>query len=168
MSEEQNNPELLSPPFWGNSDILPFNVDNVEVRTMYCYFPIFTSNGSIIVVDPYEPTKEITIITPSSNEIADRFLAEGDLLAVCAIAKAEGCNETILTEVESLVKAELRKGLELPYNRGELISTENFQLLNEENRDIIESYMTYEDRLGVEPEDINLYLFIHNSTESES
>lgn len=168
MSEENRNlPELLAPPFWGNSDVLPYTVDNIAVRTMYCYFPVFTSSGTIILVDPYEPTEEITIITPENNQISERFLADGDLLAFVAIGKPAECNDTILTEVEELLKAELRKGLQLPAKRGELLPMSSYTLLSDENREAIEQIMTYEDRLDALPEDIELYIFIHNSTETE-
>lgn len=168
MSEENRElPELLAPPFWGNSDVLPYSVDNISIRTMYCYFPVFTSSGNIIVVDPYEPTEELTIITPENNQISERFIAEGDLIAFVAIGKPADCSETALKEVENLLKAELRKGLQLPGQRGELLSMHSFALLNEENRDAIERIMTYEDRLDALPENIELYIFIHNSTEAE-
>lgn len=166
MSEEQlNQPELLSPPFWGNSDVLPYNIDNCSIRTMYCYFPVFTSSGTIILVDPYEPTEELTIITPDNNVIADRFIAEGDLVAFVAIGKPKGAGENTISEVVNLLKSELRKGLELPPSRGELLPMDSLPLLSEENRIAIERVMTYEDRLDVQPEDIALFLFVHNSTE---
>lgn len=166
MSNENQLPELLSPPFWGNSDLLTFNVDSCEVRTLYCYFPVFTNNGTIIVVDPYEPTNELTTITPTNNEIAERFIVDGDLLAVCAVSKPESYSDKIGEEVIDLLKSELRKGLQIPQNRGELLSTEKFAILSKENKEALEALMTYEDRLGYESSQIEVFLFIHNSQEA--
>lgn len=164
MSEERKQPELLVPPFWGNSDLLPFIINNHEIRTMYCYFPVFTANGTIIVVDPYEPTEEITTIVPNNNEIADRFLAEGDLLAVCAVGRVADYTETEQTELETLLKGELRKGLQLHHNRGELIHSNQLPFLTQDSIQALENIMTYEDRIS---DNIDLYLFIHNSTEEQ-
>ncbi len=164
--DRENSLQLLTPPFWGNSDLLLFSAKEYDIRAIYCYTPLFTQNDTLVLLDPYSPTEEITTITPQNSQLSERFIAEGDLLSLIAVALPKERNKALIDEAELTIKKELRKGLLIDATRGELINLGEYALLSPENNEAIEQLMTYEDRLGVEREDIFLYMFLHNSSEA--
>ncbi len=168
MAEAVEYPEMLTPPFWGTSDALVYDIDGVEVRALYCYIPLFREGETLVLMDPYEPTEELTTvaITPETSEFALRFRPESDLLVFCA-ASTSDYSPIKSEEISTRIATELRRGLSLPDQRGEMLNHLVFPLLSTENIEAITHLMAVEDRLWIEedtpPTAYSYELFVHNS-----
>ncbi len=164
MNENTEYPDLLLPPFWGNSDLLTLPIDNDEARIIYSYFPLITEENKIILLNPYDETKEVTTLSfgEREQELVNRFRPEGDLGPIIAIMTE---NSETLSEATQFATNEVRRGLELDGKRGDIISLVTASSITRENLLAIEEVMTFEDRLGVDlgAKELEIVLFVHNA-----
>ncbi|MGM0443796.1 MAG: hypothetical protein ACQEQV_06385 [Fibrobacterota bacterium] len=171
MRNPETYPELLIPPFWGNSEVLNFETEGVPVRAVYSYFSAFCDSDALVVMDALEPGRSITEIplTEKNRAVLERFRPDSDVIALCAAARDESGEKLPVDAAGEFLVRELRGGLSLPPLRGELLPLSRYRVIPTPALADLEREMTYRDRLGVDlPGDalrMEVYLFVHNARE---
>lgn len=175
-------PDLILPPFWGNSDILTFEgnklteapeiAEEIDPRALYCYFPVIAEEGAITLLDPYDETQEMVTLEFKDEfaRYATFFRPEGDLCAISAVSIGfelpELESEEIFAKVIRLTANELKRGLMLTPERGKNVGLSQEMLKNPEALTVIAESMSVEDRLGFVEEDfgkrVRFNVLFHN------
>lgn len=167
--ENENYPDLILPPFWGNSDILTFDpskltefpeiAEEIDPRGLYCYFPVITEEGAITLLNPYNETEELVTLRfkDEFKRYAEFFRPDGDLCAVSAVSQGfalpEAGAEEVFAKMIRLTAAEIKRGLMLTPERGKTVGFTADLLKNPEAMVTVAEEMSIEDRLGFTEED---------------
>ena len=179
MSEEIVYPDLMSPPFWGDSDTLVYNStklglesESIDARGIYSFFPIIRDGSVLTLLDPYDPTRELLSYSfkDEFKRYATFFRDDTDIMAISAytlgFTPPKDDLEITFGKLSNLITQEIKRGLTLPSNRGKSIGLSN-ELFNEEG--VIESLsqlMSVESRFGVDIESelhlIRVSMLFHN------
>ncbi|ERP38975.1 hypothetical protein [Chitinivibrio alkaliphilus] len=168
MTNNTSYPDLLIPPFWGNSDILTLTCAETPCRALYAFFPLFREAGKLVVMDALEPGRIVAEIaeTEHNRTVLHRFSPESDVLAIAAAAVAPEF-QFPCREIGEFLGREIRRGLQLPDTRGELLYLGEHPLMTGEELSSLEREMTFKDRLGITlPRDASragVFFFVHNS-----
>lgn len=181
MDSEQY-PDLILPPFWGNSDILTFDpskltefpevAEEIDPRGLYCYFPVITEEGAITLLNPYNETEELVTLRfkDEFKRYAEFFRPEGDLCAISAVSQGfelpEAGAEDIFGKMIRLAANEIKRGLTLSADRGKTVGLTGDLLKNPEALVSIAEEMSIEDRLGFSEDDygkrVRISFHFHN------
>jgi hypothetical protein len=169
MTTEKDYPDLLIPPFWGNSEMLNFDAGGASFRGMYAFFTLFREEKALVIMDALEPGRQIAEIEISKKNrpFLERFRPESDVVAVAAAAMEEGDGEFPRDAAGEFLGREIRRGLNVDDRRGEMIPLSQYPVISPEDLTALEREMTFKDRLGIVlPEDASrteVFLFVHNS-----
>jgi len=163
MSEQQY-PDLLLPPFWGNSDILAYDpsviskskevAEQLDPRALYCYFPVIVENGALVLLDPYDQTEEIATLrfTKEYEHIVNYFRPDTDLCAISAITPGFTFPQTeadsLFESLRSRTNEEIKRGLQLEKYRGKAMEFTGDMLESPLQLITVAEAMSVEDRLG--------------------
>lgn len=181
MSEEIQYPDLLVPLFMGDSDILHFKRskfeeigtfnETFEPKGLYSFFPIFREGRTIVVLDPYEPTKELFSFTfkEQYERYALFFRPENDILSVMATTLGfqlpQEDREEAFAQCSKLTAIEVRKALTIDEKRGKVIGFDDTLLESGSIQDFA-NIMSLDNRFGIDIENesnlVRFYLLFHN------
>lgn len=165
--------DLQLPPFWGNSDILVLNENNDKpiIRVIYCYIPVITVDNSLILIDPYEETKELCQI--DGNIIKKEFSSvhpEGDFITVIAMSSDTDMYDLNIDDSLNFIANEIKRGVPLPKYKGSY--THVTDRLSADSLDELICLLGIENRLAVDFDEnfkslngnFNLSFFFPNTT----
>ncbi len=219
--------EMLSPPFYGTSDLLTWTTENllagidtemlfkgywrggnlsgeeyaravedefkpvfeslsdeilkddlIEARAVYGYFPVYTDDQMVFVLDPNDFHTELAFFTfprvqrKGGRSIADYFWPHGDIIAVQGVTVGKRLGErasdyfqkndrysrgfylnavgSLLTENLAVrVTREIQRGLFLGENRGKRYSFGYPGLPGPEKQEALFALLSIEERLGI-------------------
>ncbi len=179
---ETTYPDLILPPFWGNSDILTFNperlsdapevAEEIDPRALYCYFPVISEEGNLTLLNPYNETEELVTLhfKEEFKRYAEFFRPEGDLCAISAVSLGftlpdQGAEEIFARLIKS-TSTEIKRGLLLSPERGKTVGLTADMIKNPEAISTIAEEMSIEDRLGFSEEDfgkrVRFSFYFHN------
>ncbi len=182
MTEEQQYPDLILPPFWGSSDILTYDsakltdvpeiAEAVDPRALYCYFPVTADDGVLTLLNPHNETEELCTFrfTEQHKRLASFFRPESDLCAISAVSLGfELPDEEVEEMFAKMIRkceVEIKRGLELSEERCKTIGFTADMLDNPDALRAMALEMSIEDRLGFRPDDfgkrVRLSFHFHN------
>ncbi len=163
MSEQQY-PDLLLPPFWGNSDILAYEpsvitdskevADQLDPRALYCYFPVIIENGALVLLDPYDQSTEVATLkfTKEYEHIVNYFRPDTDVCAISAFTPGfsfpQSEADSLFNALRTRTNQEIKRGLQLDKIRGKAMELSGDMLESPLQLITIAEAMSVEDRLG--------------------